>query len=331
MPPLRGIVHAAGVLDDGVLIQQEWARFARVMSPKIAGSWNLHRLTMGLPLDFFVLFSSAASVLGSAGQANYAAANAFMDALAHERRRQGLPALSINWGAWKTAGMAAALDARDQRRWAEKGLSAMEPEAGLGALQQLLGSVHTQVAVLPMDWRRYREQFAGASVPPFLSRVADDRETPAETVASRRPRRLRLELERAAPRKRMNLLLDYVREQALTVLGLPPTYSLDAQQGLRDVGLDSLLALELRNRLQSAVDHPLPATLAFDFPTVADMARYLAEDVLSLELAVPSQAASAAPVVETALDEIDQLSDEMAEALLSAELSGARLGSGKQS
>ena len=125
--PLRGIVHAAGVLDDGVLLQQEWERFARVMAPKIAGSWNLHTLTQDLPLDFFVLFSSASSVLGSPGQTNYAAANAFMDALAHLRRSQGLPALSINWGAWSVSGMAAALDERDQRRWAERGLVAMSP------------------------------------------------------------------------------------------------------------------------------------------------------------------------------------------------------------
>jgi len=115
------------------------------------------------------------------------------------------------------------------------------------------------------------------------------------------------------------------------VLGLPPTYSLDAQQGLRDVGLDSLLALELRSRLQSAVGEPLPATLAFDFPTVADMARYLAEDVWSLDLAAPSaeESLDASPT-EATLDEIDQLSDEMAEALLNAELSGVRMDAGKQ-
>ena len=137
-PPLRGIVHAAGVLDDGVLLQQDWERFARVMAPKIAGSWNLHSLTLDLPLDFFVLFSSASSVLGSPGQTNYAAANAFMDALAHLRRSQGLPALSINWGAWSVSGMAATLDERDQRRWAERGLVAMSPADALASLGQLL-------------------------------------------------------------------------------------------------------------------------------------------------------------------------------------------------
>src|SRR5205814_9986715 len=186
LPPLRGIVHAAGVLDDGVLIQQEWTRFARVMAPKISGSWNLHTLTLDLPLDFFVFFSSAASVLGSPGQANYAAANAFMDALAHERRRLRLAALSINWGAWDVAGMAASLDARDQRRWAGQGLTPMPPHEGVAALQDLLDSGHTQVAVLAMDWRRYREQFVKTSMPPFLSRLAADPATAGE--ASRSPR-----------------------------------------------------------------------------------------------------------------------------------------------
>src|SRR5690606_30530681 len=107
MPPLRGVIHSAGVLDDGALLQQSWSRFRTVMAPKVVGSWHLHQLTRHLPLDFFVLFSSGAAVLGSPGQSNHAAANAFMDALAHCRRAQGLPAVSINWGPWAEVGAAA--------------------------------------------------------------------------------------------------------------------------------------------------------------------------------------------------------------------------------
>jgi len=329
-PPLRGIVHAAGVLDDGVLLQQDWERFARVMAPKISGSWNLHSLTLDMPLDFFVLFSSASSVLGSPGQANYAAANAFMDALAHLRRSQGLAALSINWGAWSVSGMAATLDERDQRRWAERGLVAMSPADALACLGDLLASRSTQAAVLPMDWQRYCGQFPGASAPAFLSRVVQGQSS-VEAVPVSAAARLRAELEGAAPRKRLDLLMEHVRDHALHVLGLPPTFSLDAQQGLRDVGLDSLLALELRKRLQSAVEYPLPATLAFDYPTVADLARYLATDVLALELTTPSEhPAPESTARQSALEEIDELSDEMAEALLNAELSGVRGDGGER-
>jgi acyl transferase domain-containing protein/acyl carrier protein len=329
--PLRGIVHAAGVLDDGVLVQQTWERFARVMAPKIAGSWNLHSLTLDLPLDFFVLFSSASSVLGSPGQSNYAAANAFMDALAHLRRAQGLPALSVNWGAWSVSGMAAALDERDRRRWSDRGLLAMSSDDALASLQALLHAGVVQAAVLPMDWERYRGQFPGAAAPAFLSLVVQDRNASASVPAQSAAARLRAELESAAPRKRLDVLTTHVRHHTLNVLGLPPTFALDAQQGLRDVGLDSLLALELRNRLQSIVECPLPATLAFDFPTVADLARHLAQDVLSLALAASSdQPVPEESVRQRTLEEIDELSDEMAEALLNAELSSVRGDLGKR-
>ena len=156
MPPLAGVIHAAGVLDDGVLLQQNAARLATVMQPKVAGAWNLHRATSSLPLDFFVLFSSAASLMGSAGQGNYAAANAFLDALAHYRRRAGLPGVSINWSAWSQAGMAAAAG-QHHRRLSARGLSEIAPQAGLAVLSRLAGpTTGAQVAVLPIDWSVFR-------------------------------------------------------------------------------------------------------------------------------------------------------------------------------
>ena len=134
MPPLRGIVHAAGVLDDGVILGQTWTRLATVMAPKVRGAWNLHEATRALPLDFFVMFSSIASALGSPGQANYASANALLDALAHYRRGQGLPALSINWGPWADGGMAAGAANQISRRWSDRGLASLTPDEGLRAL-----------------------------------------------------------------------------------------------------------------------------------------------------------------------------------------------------
>ncbi len=171
MPPLRGIVHAAGVLDDGVLLQQNRERFETVMAPKIWGAWLLHDLTRDLPLDFFVLYSSAAALFGSAGQGNYAAANAFLDALAHQRRAEGLPALSINWGAWAEAGMAATVD-HNRRQWTQRGFGLIAPDQGIQALGQALRLGIPQVAVLPIDWPQLLQHFPDGSVPAFLSDVA---------------------------------------------------------------------------------------------------------------------------------------------------------------
>jgi myxalamid-type polyketide synthase MxaB len=151
MPPLRGIFHAAGVLDDGVLQKQNWERFSRVIAPKSAGAWHLHRMTLEHGLDLFVLFSSIASVSGSSGQANYAAANAFLDALAHYRRRRGLPALSINWGPWAEVGMAAKRDQRQLARSETRGVLPLAPDAALQSLGQVLRERSAQVVVARLN------------------------------------------------------------------------------------------------------------------------------------------------------------------------------------
>src|SRR5262249_31316913 len=145
MPPLRGIVHAAGVLDDGLVRQLSWERFARVVQPKVVGAWNLHCLTAELELDFFVLYSSFASVLGTPGQANHAAANAFLDALAWYRRALGLPALSLDWGAWSDIGSAA--ERQVGERLKTKGSGALTPEQGLRLLELTWRSTTAQIAI----------------------------------------------------------------------------------------------------------------------------------------------------------------------------------------
>jgi hypothetical protein len=162
MPPLRGVIHAAGLLDDGILSDQPWARFAHVLPPKIEGAWNLHLATRELALDFFVLFSSIASLLGSAGQGNYAAANAFLDALAAYRRAQGLPALAINWGPW-AEGMGAALNATWLQRQAAMGMGVLESGAALAALGDLLGQ-QGQVGVREIDWGVVQATFRADSL-----------------------------------------------------------------------------------------------------------------------------------------------------------------------
>ena len=138
MPALRGIVHASGVLDDGMLVQQDWERFGKVLAPKVSGAWNLHLATLGIPLDFFVLMSSTSTIFPNYGQSSYSTANAFLDALAHYRQANRLPAVSINWSAWRGGGMAASVVTRERARWAEQGFSLLKPDDALEALERIL-------------------------------------------------------------------------------------------------------------------------------------------------------------------------------------------------
>jgi acyl carrier protein len=312
-------VHAAGVLEDGVLLQQEWLRFRRVFDAKIAGAWNLHLASQTLDLDFFVLYSSLASLLGSAGQGNYAAANAFLDALARERRRQGLVATSVNWGAWGGTGMAASLDDVSRHRLQEIGIETMEPDAALAGLERALATARPQVGVISIDWTRYRAARSGGSA--FLSHIEG---APSGAAKPERAPEL-LELLEAAPvERKFAVLLQHVRANALSVLGVPSGHPLDNEQGLRDAGLDSLMALELKNRLQQSTRQPLPATLAFDFPTIAALAGFLADEVLRLRTSEPAAPAAAARPAAASLGDLERLSDEEAEALLAEELSAMR-------
>ncbi|MBD2385061.1 non-ribosomal peptide synthetase/type I polyketide synthase [Cylindrospermum sp. FACHB-282] len=174
-PPLHGIFHLAGLLDDGVLFQQTWQRFDAVMAPKILGTWNLHILTQELPIKHFVLFSSIASLLGSPGQSNHAAANAFIDALAHYRRANGLPAVSLNWGSWTEIGKVTRLEGQQQQRWKDYfeklwrsyGMEAIAPNAGFHALGQLLNQPPVQVGVFPIDWPKFCQSL-GVQQKPLL-------------------------------------------------------------------------------------------------------------------------------------------------------------------
>ncbi|MGQ4806993.1 hypothetical protein NKDENANG_00331 [Candidatus Entotheonellaceae bacterium PAL068K] len=286
--PLRGIIHAAGVLDDGVLRQQTWERFASVLAPKVQGAWHLHTLTKHLSVDFFVLFSSATSLLGLPGQANHAAANAYLDALAHYRRQQGLPGLSINWGGWSEVGAAA-------ERWYQlhrQGLDAITPEQGLQVLEYLLAAAPTQVGVIPVDW----SQFPSHS--PFFA----DLQPVVRPPQQEQPVAFVQQLEAAPAYKRRSLLVAHVCSQVAQVLGHQEGTAMAPSQGFFDLGMDSLMSVELRNRLQISLAYPLPATLAFDYPTVEALVDYLAADVLDLEFPSAETAHVADATADAALD-----------------------------
>ncbi|MCC7360824.1 MAG: type I polyketide synthase, partial [Anaerolineales bacterium] len=314
LPPLRGIFHAAGVLDDGVLTRQTWPRFAEVLRPKLAGAWNLHRLTRAIPLDCFVLFSSAAALLGSPGQAGYAAANAFLDALAHQRRADGLPALSLNWGPWAGAGLARLTD--NARRWAAIGLAPIDLTAGLDTLEFLLGQpASAQVAVLPVDWPRFARQFP-AGVAPLLTDVAGPPALPPAAGEVAAQRALVARLLAAAPDRRLELLVAHVREHVLAVLNLPPAAAPNLHQGLFELGMDSLTALEVRNHLQHSLGLALPATVVFEHSTLLALATYLHAQL------APPPPAPAAPGADAPDPELAQLLAEV-EALSEGEVDQA--------
>jgi len=258
MPPLRGIVHTAGVLEDGILLQQDWERFTKVMNPKIQGTWNLHTLTQNLPLEFFVCFSSVTSVLGAAGQGNYAAANAFLDVLAHYRQMLGLPGLSLNWGQWAEKGMAASLDSRYQNRLAVLGMGRIGWEQGLQLFQQLLGQQGiAQIAVFSADWSLLKQHLTADKKLPLLAELLDEVEILEERVSVKQYALLQ-QLETVRVSDRQPLLIGYIQNEVAKLLGLRSPQLPDPQQGFFDMGMDSLMALELKNCLDASLGTFLP-------------------------------------------------------------------------
>jgi acyl transferase domain-containing protein/acyl carrier protein len=327
MPPLRGVIHAAGILDDGILLHLNRERLQAVMAPKMSGAWNLHALTLNEPIDFFVLFSSVVSCLGSPGQGNYAAANAFLDALAQYRRSQGRPALSINWGPWSGVGLAAAQSNRGERLMG-RGLESITPEQGIDVLGQLLRQDVAQVAVMPFHLQQWCRFYPTAAASPLFATLAQEWGGKA-TPSSRPPHKeggIRQELLRVAPgRMRRSLLESYLQAQVAQVLQLAPS-RIDVYKPLRTMGLDSLMSLELRNRLEVGLGLTLSATLTWNYPTIAVLASHLAgmmgiplEDTAEPKAKESVQTASwqeKAEEIDRALRDIEQLSEDNARRLL---------------
>ncbi|MCE7691963.1 SDR family NAD(P)-dependent oxidoreductase, partial [Streptomyces parvulus] len=277
--PLRGVVHTAGVLDDGVIGALDAQRLAKVFAPKVDAVRHLDALTRGTDLDTFVVFSSASGVFGSAGQGNYAAANAFLDGLMADRRAAGLPGLSLAWGLWEQdAGMTAHLGDADQARADRGGVLAITAAEGMELLDAALVSERALLVPIRMDLGAARAgAVAGAPVPHLLRGLVPTGRRQARAAAEQEndlPRRLSglTEAERDA------LLLDLVRSQAAVVLGHDGPDSVRADTAFNEAGFDSLTSVELRNRLREATGLKLPATLIFDYPTPQALAGYLREE-----------------------------------------------------
>ena len=270
--PLRGVIHAAGILDDGALLQQSWERFARVLAAKAVGGWHLHSLTKQTPLDFFVLFSSSTGLFGNRGQANHAAANTFLDSLAHYRRAHHLPALSIDWGAWSEIGAAAAMMQRDETQMSMRGEGVIDPAQGIQSFAYLLPQAASQVAVMPIVWDKFLPLQQTNTL--FFAKFA--RRTPPPVVQTvTTPVRFRQQLEQAAPEQRRTLLMQQLQNTVARVLGWRVPEQIDMQTGLMELGMDSLMAIELRNLLARGLEQTLPATLLFTYPTLHALTEYL--------------------------------------------------------
>jgi pimaricinolide synthase PimS1 len=269
--PLGAVIHAAGVLDDGLIDSLDRERIERVFAPKATAAWHLHELTAKAELSAFVLFSSAAGVLGAAGQGNYAAANAFLDALARHRQARGLPATALAWGAWEpVGGMTEGLAGADRARLARLGLAPIRIAQGLDLFDLAVSGGEPFAAPLAFDMAMLRAQAKAGSLPPLLgglvrlpAREADESGALARRLA------IVPEAEREA------VLLDVVRGHVATVLGYASAHKVETDRAFKDLGFDSLAAVELRNRLAAATGLRLEPTVVFDQPTAEAIAGHL--------------------------------------------------------
>ncbi|NEP03275.1 MAG: KR domain-containing protein, partial [Symploca sp. SIO2E9] len=245
------------------------------------GSWNLHTLSAQLPLDFFVCFSSAAALVGSLGQGNYAAANAFLDGLAHYRQSLGLPGISLNWGPWAETGMATRLGKQHQARLQQQGLTPITPQQGLQVFEQILNYQNPQLGIIQVDWSVFLAKIKSKIIPALFSKLFTKLESKAENIPS-----LTVETEllnqlksQKSSNKRQEILIEYLQEQVRQVLKLDSCQTPDPQTGFFDLGMDSLMAIELKNRLATALDMMLASTLIFEFTNIQNLVEHLESEI----------------------------------------------------
>jgi myxalamid-type polyketide synthase MxaB len=306
LPPLKGVVHCAGIISDRTIAQQDWRSFEQVLAPKVQGAWNLHHLTQKYDLENFILFSSASSLLGSAGQANYCAANAFLDTLAHARRNLGLPAIAINWCAWKNTGLAA--NTQLTKGLKQQGIGSIKPNQGIEILEQLLLNAPAQIGVIPFDWDVWQQH---NSVTPYYEDLVS---VPAYSENSSNYKQ---HLLAAIPEQREYLLKEQISQQLGDILGIKDLSKIDLASGFAELGLDSLGSVELRNKIQSSYNLKLSPTVIFDYSNLTALTNYLSSLLFNSE---PIKNKEAAEINKNALN-IENLSESQAETLLLEELS----------
>jgi len=317
MPPLRGIVHAAAVFGFQTIEELEWSTFESVLRPKVLGTWVLHQLTQEMSLEFFVNFSSMTSVWGSKRQSHYVAANHFLDSWSHYRRGLGLPALSINWGPW-AGGM---MTTEFQSELARMGIKLLPPERAIGALEYLLGSDRVQTTVAQVDWNIFKSLYEVTGTRLLLEQLT---EVPTEKEASSVPKSTTIlqHLENASAKERWEWLISYIQGEVAKILGFPLSQLPDTQQGFAQMGIDSLMTVDLRNRLQTNLGRSLPSTLAFDYPNIELLAGYVFNEVFGSEKPIKKHAQQKSD--DELTKNITQLSERDLEALIDGKLGALR-------
>ena len=287
--PLTRVIHTAGVADDGLVASLTKDRVDAVMRPKADTAWHLHELTQGADLDAFVLFSSAAATFGNPGQANYAAANAYLDALASARRAQGLPAQSLAWGLWSgTSKITGSLTPADLDRLARGGLTPLTSEEGLALLET--AESHDEANLVPARIELAKIRAQGQDVPPLWRALAGPSPRQRAAAGAESSGALQERLATASPADRGRIILDLVRSNAAAVLGHASGAAVEPGRAFSELGFDSLTAVELRNRLNRATALRLPATLVFDYPTPALLATYLQTELTGDEATAAPEA-----------------------------------------
>ncbi|MBS4730477.1 SDR family NAD(P)-dependent oxidoreductase [Mycobacterium sp. SM1] len=294
--PLSAVIHAAGVLDDGVLTSLTPQRVDAVLRAKVDAAWNLHELTRELNVSVFVMFSSMAGLVGSSGQANYAAANSFLDALAAHRRAQHLPAVSLAWGLWQQGStMTGGLGTTDFARFGRDGIVAMSSAEALKLFDTALIAGEAFLLPARIDLSALRAKYDAGTLPPMfteLIRVPARRQVDDSLAAAKSKSALLRRLEGLPEDEQHAVLLDLVRSHIATVLGNTGPEAIDPDRAFQELGFDSLTAVEMRNRLKAATGLALSPTLIFDYPNPAALAGYLRQELLG---AAPQEAQNVPP------------------------------------
>ncbi|MFG3422677.1 type I polyketide synthase [Micromonospora sp. NPDC048063] len=301
--PLTTVVHATAVLDDAMINDIRLEQIERVLQAKVDVAYNLHELTLDLDLSAFVMFSSFAGSVASSGVGNYAPSNAFLDALAQHRRGLGLPATSVAWGAWAGGGMA---DGPLGELLHRHGVPEMSPDAAIAALHQAVDHGEAFLTIADMAWERFAVAFTATRPGPLISDLPDVRrlqaaEKVAGVEAGDGPDSLRERFAGLPAAERLAVLLGLVRSQVAAVLNYPSAESVDEHRAFRELGFDSVTAVELRNRLGSATGVALPVTLVFDYPTPTTLAEYLFAEVAHDDVVTPT----------ALLDDLDRIADSL--------------------